>query len=51
MYGVILLVVLVLLFLATFPKWSHSKNWGYGPSSGIGLLLVIVLILFYTKRL
>jgi hypothetical protein len=40
-----LLIVLVLLLLGAVPTWGHSRNWGYGPSGGLGLLLVIVLIL------
>ena len=44
--GLILLVILVLLLLGAVPRWPHSRSWGYGPSGGIGLLLVIVLILW-----
>jgi hypothetical protein len=44
--GLILVIILVLLLLGVVPRWSHSRNWGYGPSGGIGLLLVIVLILW-----
>lgn len=51
MVGTILLLVLVLLFVGAFPQWSHSKSWGYGPSSGFAVLLIIVIILLYTKRL
>ena len=43
--GLILLVVLVLLLLGSVPAWPHSRNWGYAPSGGLGLLLVIVLVL------
>jgi len=45
MLGLILVIVLVLLVLGGLPTWGHSRNWGYGPSGGLGLLLVIVLIL------
>jgi len=41
----ILLIVLIVLLLGGLPTWSDSRNWGYGPSGGLGLLLVIVLIL------
>ncbi len=41
----ILLVVLILLLLGALPTWPHSANWGYYPSGGLGLLLVILLIL------
>jgi Protein of unknown function (DUF3309) len=43
--GLILLVVLVLLLIGAFPRWGHSRNWGYAPTGGLGLVLVIVLIL------
>jgi hypothetical protein len=51
MLGTILLIVLILMLLGAFPNWSHSKNWGYGPSGGIGLLLVIVIVLLLMGRL
>jgi Protein of unknown function (DUF3309) len=44
--GLILLIVLVLLLLGTVPRWPHSRRWGYGPSGGIAVVLVIVLILW-----
>ena len=43
--GLILLVVLVLLLLGSVPAWPHSRNWGYAPSGGLGLIVVIVLVL------
>lgn len=43
--GLILLIILVLLLLGAIPSWPHSRNWGYAPSGGIGLILVIVLVL------
>ncbi len=46
----ILLIVLVLLLLGAFPRWPHSRNWGYGPSGVLGLLLVIVLIMAVVDR-
>ena len=42
----ILVVILVLMLVGAFPAWPHSRNWGYRPSGGLGLILVIVLILF-----
>lgn len=51
MLGTILLVVLILMLLGAVPRWSHSKNWGYGPSGGLGLLLVIVIVLLLMGRL
>jgi Protein of unknown function (DUF3309) len=45
--GLILLVVLVLLLLGGLPRWGYSRNWGYGPSGGLGLLIVILLVLVF----
>ena len=47
----ILLVVLILLLLGALPTWPYSTSWGYYPSGGIGLLLLIVIILAVTGRL
>ncbi len=49
--GLVLLVVLVLLLLGAVPRWPHSKNWGYYPSGGVGLALLVVLILVVAGRL
>ena len=46
--GTILLIVLILILIGAFPTWPHSKSWGYGPSGGLGLLVVILLILVLT---
>jgi len=51
MLGTILLVVLVLMLLGALPTWPHSKNWGYFPSGGLGLLLVILIILLVLGRI
>jgi hypothetical protein len=40
----ILLIVLLLLALGALPTWPHSRSWGYYPSGGLGLLLIVVLI-------
>lgn len=45
MLGTILLIIVVLLLVGAIPAWPHSKSWGYGPSGGLGLLLVILLVL------
>ena len=47
----VLIVIVVLMLLGAFPTWNHSKNWGYGPSGGMGLVLVILLILVLSGRL
>jgi len=44
--GAILLIVLVLLLVAGLPSWPYSRGWGYYPSGGIGLVLLIVIVLF-----
>lgn len=49
--GLILLIVLVVLALGAVPSWPYSRNWGYGPSGGVGLILLIVLILVLTGRI
>jgi hypothetical protein len=46
----ILLVVLVLLLLGSLPTWPYSSGWGYYPSGGLGLILLIVVILLLTGR-
>jgi hypothetical protein len=47
----IVLIVLVLILIGAIPAWPHSKNWGYAPSGGIGLVLLIVLVLLVVGRL
>jgi Protein of unknown function (DUF3309) len=42
--GLLLLIVLILLLVGGLPTWGHSRNWGYAPSGGIGLLLIILLV-------
>jgi Protein of unknown function (DUF3309) len=44
----LLLIVLVLLLIGAFPAWPYSRGWGYYPSSGLGLILLIVIILAVT---
>ncbi len=46
----ILLIVLILILVGALPTWPHSRNWGYYPSGGIGLVLVILLILVLLGR-
>lgn len=41
----ILIVVLILFLIGALPNWPHSKSWGYGPSGGLGIVLVIILVL------
>jgi hypothetical protein len=51
MLGTILIVVLVLVLLGVLPRWSHSREWGYAPTGGVGLILLIVLILLVLGRI
>ena len=51
MLGTILIVFLVLMILGTVPRWNHSRNWGYLPSSGAGLAIVIVVVLLLMGRI
>jgi hypothetical protein len=46
----ILLIVLILIMLGVLPTWPHSKNWGYYPSGGTGLIVIILLVLLLTNR-
>jgi hypothetical protein len=46
MLELILLVVIVLLVIGALPAWPYSRSWGYFPSGGLGLLLVVLLLLF-----
>ena len=43
--GLILLILLIVLLVGAWPRWGHSRNWGYAPSGVLGLVLLIVLIL------
>ena len=49
--GTILLIIVVLLLIGAVPSWPHSRGWGYGPSGGVGLILIILLILFLMGKI
>jgi hypothetical protein len=51
MLGTILIVILVLALIGAFPRWSHSREWGYAPTGGLGLVLVVVVILLVIGRI
>jgi len=51
MLGTVLLVLLVLMLLGALPRWPHSRNWGYYPSGGLGLILGIVVVLLLLGRI
>jgi hypothetical protein len=47
----LLLIILILLLLAALPTWPYSSGWGYYPSGGLGLIVLILIILLLTGRL
>jgi Protein of unknown function (DUF3309) len=47
----LLLILLVLIIVGALPAWPYSSGWGYYPSGGLGLVLIILLILFLTGRI
>jgi len=49
--GLLLLVLLILLLVGGLPRWGYSRNWGYGPSGILGVVLLVVVILLLTGRL
>jgi len=49
MLGLILLIVLIVLLLGALPTWPYSRNWGYYPGGGLGLLVIIILILLLMR--
>jgi Protein of unknown function (DUF3309) len=51
MLGTILIVILILALLGAMPRWPHSREWGYVPTGGVGLVLVVVVILVLLGRI
>jgi hypothetical protein len=51
MLGTILIVILILALLGALPRWNHSREWGYAPTGGVGLILIIVVILLVLGRI
>ena len=49
--GTILLIILILLLIGALPAWPYSSGWGYWPSGGLGLIVLIVVILALTGNL
>ena len=47
----ILIIILVLLLVGALPTWPHSRSWGYFPSGGLGLLLIILIVLLLMGRI
>ena len=50
MLGTLLLILLILLLIGAFPAWPYSRGWGYYPSGGLGLVLLVVLLLMVFGR-
>jgi hypothetical protein len=51
MLGTILIVILILALLGALPRWSHSRDWGYYPTGGVSLILLVVIILLVLGRI
>ena len=51
MLGTLLLVVLILMLIGSIPTWPYSSGWGYGPSGGLGLIVIVLIILLLSGRL
>ena len=51
MLGTILIVILILALLGALPRWPHSRDWGYAPTGGVGVILFIVVILLVLGRI
>lgn len=51
MLGMILVIFLIIALVGSIPRWSHSREWGYAPSGGVGLALLLVVILLLLDRL
>ncbi len=47
----ILIVLVILMLLGAMPRWNYSRNWGYGPSGGLGLILLILVVLLLAGRI
>ena len=51
MLSTVLIIILILILLGAFPAWPYSRDWGYGPSGAVGLILVILLILLLLGKI
>jgi hypothetical protein len=49
--GLILLIILILLLVGALPTWPHSTSWGYWPSGGIGVVVLVLVVLLLSGRL
>ncbi|HUG18053.1 MAG TPA: DUF3309 family protein [Planctomycetaceae bacterium] len=51
MLWTILVIILILMLLGALPTWGHSRNWGYAPSGGLGLVVLILIVLILMNRI
>ena len=51
MIGTVIIVVVILFLIGALPNWGHSRSWGYGPSGGLGLVLVVLVILWLMGKI
>ena len=51
MLGTLLIILLILALVGAVPRWGYSRDWGYWPSGGLGLVLLVVLVLFLMGRI
>ncbi|MBK8817261.1 MAG: DUF3309 domain-containing protein [Methylococcaceae bacterium] len=47
----LVLIIVILMLIGVFPTWPHSRNWGYRPTSGLGLILIILIVLILMGRI
>jgi len=51
MLGTILIVILILALVGALPRWNHSREWGYAPTGGLGLVLLVIVVLLVLGRI
>ena len=51
MLSTVLIVLVILFIIGAMPRWGHSRNWGYGPSGGLGVVLLVILVLIVTGKI
>jgi uncharacterized protein DUF3309 len=51
MLGTILIVILILALIGALPRWNHSREWGYAPTGGLGLVLLVIVVLLVLGRI
>jgi Protein of unknown function (DUF3309) len=49
--GTILLIILILMLVGALPTWPHSRSWGYGPTGGLGLVVIILIVLLLMGKI